>query len=122
MLPSGKRLILGTYDRGQAALLRVPFEGDWGVDTVFPLGHTDIVRACRLDLQAGSAVTCGEDGQVCLWKASGSEYRLSGGSGSLKVGMVSPGQNKELTILLCPIRILQAPAPKESKAARFAPY
>lgn len=50
--------------------MQVPLEKDWTLEQVLQGGHSDIVRSCRLDLQSGSAVTCGEDGQVCLWSAA----------------------------------------------------
>lgn len=77
--------------------MQVPLQGDWKLEQVLQDGHSDIVRSCRLDLQSGSAVTCGEDGQVCLWSAS-SLTASNGSSGvaeasqsstALKVGLHS---------------------------------
>lgn len=72
--------------------MQVPLDGDWTLEQVLQGGQSDIVRACRLDLESGSAVTCGEDGQVCLWSAAASsEASMNGSSetqqsnGSLKV-------------------------------------
>lgn len=77
--------------RGGLAIMQVPLQGDWTLEQILQGGHSDIVRACRLDLTNGSAVTCGEDGEVCLWSASSSSSPSNGGtqwqssSASLKV-------------------------------------
>lgn len=71
--------------------MQVPLQGDWTLEQVLQEdGHSDIVRSCRLDLQNGSAVTCGEDGQVCLWTASPSTMSMNGvgqSTAPLKVGL-----------------------------------
>lgn len=75
--------------------MQVPLQGDWTLEQILREGHSDIVRSCRLDLTSGSAVTCGEDGEVCLWSASASSSSNAVGNGdvpmqtgaSLKVGL-----------------------------------
>lgn len=49
-------------------------EDTWSLEQVLYQdgGHTDIVRACHLDLSAGTVASCGEDGRVCLWSLSSS--------------------------------------------------
>lgn len=75
--------------------MQVPLQGDWTLEQILREGHSDIVRSCRLDLRNGSAVTCGEDGEVCLWSASASSSSsVNGGdsqmqaSASLKVSFL----------------------------------
>lgn len=49
-------------------MIRASIERDWSLEQVLHhQGHTDIVRGCKLDINAGTAVSCGEDGQICLW-------------------------------------------------------
>lgn len=66
--------------------MQVPLEGDWSLEQNLQGGHSDIVRACRLDLSKGSAVSCGEDGQVCLWSAAQSSVASNSGLVNEKSG------------------------------------
>lgn len=114
--------------RGAAAIMQVPLQGDWTLEQVLQGGHTDIVRSCRLDLQSGSAVTCGEDGQVCLWSAS-STTTANGASAvrndtsqsgiALKVRCITTEKTRFRR--LRPL-FMQASNERESKSSRYAPY
>jgi hypothetical protein len=74
--------------------MQVPLEGNWQIEQILQAGQSDIVRACRLDLALGTAATCGEDGEVCLWSVAPSDgsnnesVRMANGTssnGGLKV-------------------------------------